>query len=105
MADLKQGVEYELTAKDATKPGVDSAKATVEEGAKAAAKSTEEVAKEFKGGFSPMAAITAALTGNFQALGQQLMGLVSRLKNVHMSMMKFSLYAALVMAVVKAVSA
>ena len=40
MADLKQGVEYELTAKDATKPGVDSAKATVEEGAKAAAKST-----------------------------------------------------------------
>jgi hypothetical protein len=105
MADLKQGVEYELTAKDATKPGVDSAKATVEEGAKAAAKSTEEVAKEFKAGFSPMAAITAALTGNFNALGQQLMGLVSRLKNVHMSMMKFSLYAALVMAVVKAVSA
>ena len=105
MADLKQGVEYELTAKDATKPGVDSAKATVEEGAKAAAKSTEEVAKEFKAGFSPMAAITAALTGNVNALGQQLMGLVSRLKNVHMSMMKFSLYAALVMAVVKAVSA
>ena len=105
MADLKQGVEYELTAKDATKPGVDSAKATVEEGAKAAAKSTEEVAKKFKGGFSPMAAVTAALTGNFNALGQQLIGLVSRLKNVHMSMMKFSLYAALVMAVVKAVSA
>ena len=104
MADLKQGVEYELTAKDATKPGVDSAKATVEEGAKAAAKSTEEVAKEFKGGFSPMAAITAALTGNFNALGQQLMGLVSRLKNVHVSMMQFTLYAALITATVKAVN-
>ena len=105
MADLKQGVEYELTAKDATKPGVDSAKATVEEGAKAAAKSTEEVSKEFKGGFSPMAAITAALTGNFNALGQQLMGLASRLKGVHMSMMQFGLYAGLVMALAKAAQA
>lgn len=105
MADLKQGVEYEFTAKDATKPGVDSAKATVEEGAKAAAKRTEEVAKEFKGGFSPMAAITAALTGNFNALGQQLMGLASRLKGVHMSMMQFGLYAGLVMALAKAAQA
>ena len=105
MADLKQGVEYELTAKDSTGPGVESAKATVEEGAKAAAKSTDKVAKDFKAGFSPMSAITAALSGNFQALGQQMAGLVTRLKGVHMSMMQFSLYAALVMAHVKAVSA
>ena len=42
MADvLKQGVEYEISAKDATAPGVESAKATVEEGAKAASKSAE----------------------------------------------------------------
>ena len=104
MADLKQGVEYEITAKDSTGPGVESAKATVEEGAKAAAKSTDKVAKDFKAGFSPMSAITAALSGNFQALGQQMAGLVTRLKGVHMSMMQFSLYAALVMALVKAVS-
>ncbi len=104
MADLKQGVEYEITAKDATRPGVDSAKATVEEGAKAAAKSAGSAADEFKAGFSPMTAITAALTGNVQALGGQMLGLVSRLKGVHMSMMQFSLYAALVMAVAKAVS-
>ena len=51
-----------------------------------------------------MAAITAALTGNFNALGQQLMGLVSRLKNVHVSMMQFTLYAALITATVKAVN-
>ena len=106
MADvLKQGVEYEISAKDATGPGVESAKATVEEGAKAASKSAETVAKDFKAGFSPMAAITAALTGNFQALGQQLLGLATRLKGVHVSMMQFGLYAGLVMALAKAAQA
>ena len=105
MADMKQGIEYEITAKDATGPGVESAKAKIDAAAKNAEKSAGEVAKDFKANFSPMSAITAALTGNFQALGQQLMGLASRLKNVHMSMMQFSLYAALVMSVVKAMSA
>ena len=100
MAD--QGVEYEISLKDSTKPGVESAKATVSEGAKAASKNAEDVSNDFKGAFSPMGAITAALTGNFQAMGQQLVGLVSRLKNVHMSMMQFGLYAGLVMAVAKA---
>lgn len=104
MADLKQGVEYELAAKDNTGPGVESAKNTVEKGAKDVSKHVENVAKDFKGGFSPMAAVTSALTGNFQALGQQMTGLVSRLKGVHMSMMQFTLYAALVTALVKAVT-
>ena len=103
MADLRQGVEYELTAKDNTGPGVESAKATVEKGAKDASKHVNEVAKDFKGGFSPMAALTAGLTGNFQALGQQVLGLASRLKGVHMSMMQFSLYSGLVTATVMAV--
>lgn len=102
MAELKQGVEYELSVKDSTRPGVESAKTTVEQGAKDMAKSTEEVAKRFEAGFSPMAAITAAITGNVNALSGQLLGLASRLKGVHMSMMQFSLYAALVMAVAKA---
>ena len=104
MAEQKQGVEYEVSVKDATKPGVESAKATVEQGAKDAAKSAGKAADEFKAGFSPMAAVTAAITGNVQALGGQLLGLASRLKGVHMSMMQFSLYAAFVMAVVKAVT-
>lgn len=103
MADLKQGVEYEITAKDNTGPGVESAKATVEKGAKDASHHVEEVAKDFKAGFSPMAAMAAGLTGNFQALGQQMLGLVSRLKGVHMSMMQFSLYSGLVTATVMAV--
>lgn len=103
MADvLKQGVEYEISAKDATAPGVESAKATVAEGAKAVSKSADTVATDFKAGFSPLSAITAALTGNFQALAQQLIGLASRLKGIHMSMMQFSIYAGLVMGVVKA---
>ena len=103
MADLKQGVEYELTAKDNTGPGVESAKSTVEKGAKDASHHVEEVANGFKAGFSPMAAMAAGLTGNFQALGQQMLGLVSRLKGVHMSMMQFSLYSGLVTATVMAV--
>ena len=104
MADLKQGVEYELTAKDNTGPGVQSATETVNKGAEAASKASEKVAKDFKAGFSPMSAITAALSGNFSALGQQMAGLVTRLKGVHMSMMQFTIYAALVTAVAKAVS-
>ncbi len=104
MAELKQGVEYEITAKDNTGPGVQSATETVNKGAENASKASEKVAKDFKAGFSPMSAITAALSGNFQALGQQMMGLVTRLKGVHMSMMQFSLYSALVMGLVKAVS-
>ena len=99
---LKQGVEYELTAKDSTGPSVDSATEKMEKASEAAKQSAGAAAKEFKGAFSPMGAITAALTGNFQAMGQQLVGLVSRLKNVHMSMMQFGLYAGLVMAVAKA---
>ena len=103
MADLKQGVEYEITLKDNTGPGVESAKATVEKGAKDASKHVKETAKDFEGGFSPVAAMTAGLTGNFQALGQQVLGLASRLKGVHMSMMQFSLYSGLVTATVMAV--
>lgn len=104
MAELKQGVEYELSVKDSTRPGVESAKTTVEQGAKDMAKGAKEAAEAYKAEFSPMAAITAAITGNVNALSGQLLGLASRLKGVHMSMMQFSLYAALVMAVAKAVS-
>lgn len=104
MADLKQGVEYEITARDNTGPGVQSANEAVNKAADNASKKSEKVAKDFKAGFSPMTAVTSALSGNFQGLGQQLLGLVSRLKGVHMSMMSFTLYSALVMSVVKAVS-
>jgi len=81
----KAGVEIELTASD---------------------KASEEIGKAGKSmgdAFNPLNAVTAALNGNFGAMGQQLVRLAQRMKILHMSMMQFTLYAALVMALVKAV--
>lgn len=81
----KTGVEIELTASD---------------------KASEEIGKAGKSmgdAFNPLNAVTAALNGNFGAMGQQLVRLAQRMKILHMSMMQFTLYAALVMALVKAV--
>lgn len=102
---VKQGVEYEISAKDNTSSAVDSASKKVEDAAKKAGSAAKSVSQEFQGGFNPMAAVTAALSGNLQGVGQQLLGLVSRMKGVHMSMMKFGLYAALVGAIAKGVMA
>jgi hypothetical protein len=102
---VKQGVEYEISAKDSTSPAVDSATKKVEDAAKKAASASKSVSQEFQGRFNPMATVTAALSGNLQGVGQQLLGLVSRMKGVHMSMMKFGLYAALVGAIAKGVMA
>ena len=82
----KTGVEIELTASD---------------------KASEEIGKAGKSmgdAFNPLNAVTAALNGNFGAMGQQLVRLAQRMKILHMSMMQFTLYAALVMALVKAVN-
>jgi hypothetical protein len=77
------------------------------ETAKKAAKDTEDSSKKageaFKGEFNPMSAVLAGISGNTEALAQQMLGLASRMKNVHMTMMKFSIYAAIIMACVKAV--
>ncbi|MBR6734086.1 MAG: hypothetical protein IKL96_06775 [Kiritimatiellae bacterium] len=101
MAD--QGIEFEISVKDSTAPGAEAAKAALREVGDEAAKSTgkaakgaKEAAEKFKSEFSPMTAVAAALTGNISALGQQLLGLVTRLKGVHMSMMQFAGYAAVV---------
>ena len=82
----KTGVAIELTASD---------------------KASEEIGKAGKSmgdAFNPLNAVTAALNGNFGAMGQQLVRLAQRMKILHMSMMQFTLYAALVMALVKAVN-
>ena len=96
MADIKQGLNYEITAED-------KASAVAAKASKNVQKSSKEAGEAFKGEFNPMSAVLAGISGNTQALAQQMLGLVSRMKSVHMTMMKFSLYAALVMAIVKAV--
>ena len=105
MAEIKQGLNYEITANDKSSAVVNKAAET----AKKAAKDTEDSAKKageaFKGEFNPMSAVLAGISGNTEALAQQMLGLASRMKNVHMTMMKFSLYAAFVMAIVKGVQA
>ena len=96
MAEVKSGVNYEITADDKASAVADKASKNVQ-------KSSKEAGEAFKGEFNPMSAVLAGISGNTQALAQQMLGLVSRMKSVHMTMMKFSLYAALVMAIVKAV--
>ena len=96
MAEVKSGVNYEITADDKASAVADKASKNVQ-------RSSKEAGEAFKGEFNPMSAVLAGISGNTQALAQQMLGLVSRMKSVHMTMMKFSLYAALVMAIVKAV--
>lgn len=96
MAEVKNGVKYEITAEDKATPVAQSA-------AKNVTKSTKEVGEAFQGEFNPMSAVMAGVSGSAEGLAQQMLGLASRIKGVHMTMMKFSVYAALIMACVKAV--
>ena len=71
MADIKQNVNYEITAQDKTGEATDSALANLirqEQAAKKANQDAQKQANETKGLF---AAITNALSVNFQALGEQ----------------------------------
>lgn len=71
MADINQNVNYEITAQDKTGEATDSALANLirqEQAAKKANQEAQKQANESKGLF---AAITNALSGNFQALGEQ----------------------------------
>ena len=82
----KAGVEIELTAKDA------------------ASEKVESTGKKLGEGLNPLGAVTAAINGNFAAMGRHLALLAQRMKLLHVSMMQFTLYAALVMALAKVVN-
>lgn len=103
MAEIKQGLNYEITANDKASAVVNKAAETAKKAAKDTEDSSKKAGEAFKGEFNPMSAVLAGISGNTEALAQQMLGLVSRLKSVHMTMMKFSLYAAFVMAVVAGV--
>lgn len=103
MAEIKQGLNYEITANDKSSAVVNKAAETAKKAAKDTEDSSKKAGEAFKGEFNPMSAVLAGISGNTEALAQQMLGLASRMKNVHMTMMKFSIYAALVMACVKAV--
>ena len=103
MAEIKQGLNYEITANDKASAVVNKAAETAKKAAKDTEDSSKKAGEAFKGEFNPMSAVLAGISGNTQALAQQMLGLVSRMKSVHMTMMKFSMYAAFVMAIVKGV--
>ena len=103
MAEIKQGLNYEITANDKSSAVVNKAAETAKKAAKDTEESSKKAGEAFKGKFNPMSAVLAGISGNTEALSQQMLGLASRIKGVHMTMMKFALYAALVMAIVKAV--
>ena len=96
MATVKNGVNYEITAND-------KASKVLENSTKKVEKATKEAGEAFRGEFNPMSTVMAGIGGSVEGVAQQMLGLVSRLKGVHMTMMKFSIYAALIMACVKAV--
>lgn len=98
MATVKNGVNYEITAND-------KASKVLENSTKKVEKATKETGEAFRGEFNPMSTVMAGVSGSVEGVAQQMLGLVSRLKSVHMTMMKFSIYAALIMACVKAVGA
>ena len=79
MADIFQKVNYEITAQDKTGEATDSSIANLirqEQAAKKANQEAQKKANETKGLF---AAITNALSGNFQALGEQVAQAASKL--------------------------
>lgn len=96
MATVKNGVNYEITAND-------KASKVLENSTKKVEKATKETGEAFRGEFNPMSTVMAGVSGSVEGVAQQMLGLASRLKSVHMTMMKFSIYAALIMACVKAV--
>lgn len=98
MATVKNGLNYEITAND-------KASKVLENSTKKVEKATKETGEAFRGEFNPMSTVMAGVSGSVEGVAQQMLGLVSRLKSVHMTMMKFSIYAALIMACVKAVGA
>lgn len=105
MAEIKQGLNYEITANDKSSAVVNKAAETAKKAAKDTEDSSKKAGEAFKGEFNPMSAVLAGISGNTEALAQQMLGLASRMKKIHMTMMKFSIYAALIMACVKAVGA
>ena len=103
MADLKQNVSYEITAEDKTQAATDSALANLlkaEKAAKDAQNRNQEEAKKTKDVFD---SITAALSGNFEKLGQQLAALIAKMRGVQLSAMALGAVGLAVTGVVAAV--
>ena len=75
-ATIRQGVEYEITANDKSGQVVDAAMARVDQAAKKTGESIGKAGAEGVKGFSPMRAVTAALSGNFAAMGSELAKLI-----------------------------
>jgi hypothetical protein len=103
MAEIKQGLNYEITAKDKSSAVVNKAAETAKKAAKDTEDSSKKASEAFKGEFNPMSAVLAGISGNTEALAQQMLGLASRIKSVHMTMMRFSLWAGIIMGAIKAV--
>ena len=74
--EIKQGVVYEITADNKTGAAVDEAVRTAEEGAKKVADASRKTGDAALKGFNPLRAVTAALHGNFGALGAEIAKIV-----------------------------
>ena len=83
MADIKQGVNYEITADDKTKSAVDSATTNLDKAGKKAkdvGEKCEEATKKGGEGFNALSLATNALSGNFAGCAQELAKLIPKFK-------------------------
>lgn len=100
MADLKQGISYEITAEDRTRQGTDSALANLikaEKAAKDAANKERKEASDVKGLFGT---VTQAISGNFEALGKKIAETAAKMKGLRLSGMALGAIGAIVSSVV-----
>jgi len=74
--EIRQGVVYEITGENKTGAAVDEAVRTAEEGAKKVAEASKKSGDAALKGFNPIRAVTAALHGNFGALGSEVAKLI-----------------------------
>ena len=112
MATIKQGVNYEITADDKTQAATDSALKRLEEmraKERAAEKERKEAQEkqnaETRKSKALVQALGAAATGSWQGVAKALGAAVGGAKALNAAMMKFTIYVAIVTAVVKAVKA
>ena len=96
---VKQGVEYEISAKNKSEPVVREAVRVVVEGNKEVEESAAKAGRAAGEAFSPLKTITAALSGNLTNLAQQVAALADRLKLVSVSFAPLTGVAAVVTAI------
>lgn len=106
MAEIKQGLNYEITADDKASAVADKASKNVQKSSKEAGEETKKAGIAGADGFNALSLVTNALSGNFAACGQELAKLLPRFKNTGAAgTIAFAAIGAAVLGITKALGA